>query len=398
MMKQMMVHCEPGFTQMALLENEKLVEYAAERSQNRGLVGSFIKGKVVNVIPGMQAAFVDIGQKKNAFLYIDDALHPNLEKQPKPKPSITQLLRPGQEVIVQVIKDAIGNKGARVTTHYSLPGRWLVYMPTAGYIAVSKKISREEERSRLKRIGEEIKTGEEGLILRTVAEDEARYAIEDDLNFLRSQWSSIQDKSETSSAPTILHQDLSMVERLIRDVYSPETDEIIVDCPEQAGEAAAFLKAMLPGEKPRITIYEGKNTIFEQFGVKTQLDKDFQRKVWLPGGGYLVWDTTEALTVIDVNTGKFTGGDNLEDTVFQTNLEAAREMARLIRLRDTGGIIIIDFIDMNREEHRDAVCEMLERSMQGDRTQHHILGWTKLGLLEMTRKRIREVIDFSQSS
>ncbi|MCH1641612.1 Rne/Rng family ribonuclease [Paenibacillus timonensis] len=389
-MKRMIVHCGPGSTEIALLENGKLVEYAAERSQHRGLVGSFIKGKVVNVIPGMQAAFVDIGQKKNAFLYIDDVLHPHLEKQPKQKPSIAELLKPGQELVVQVVKEAIGNKGARVTTHYSLPGRWLVYMPTAGYVAVSKKIGREEEKNRLKLLGEELRREEEGLILRTVAEEEDGEAIGEDLAQLRKQWAAILEKAKHAAGPVVLHQDLSMIQRLMRDVYSPETDELIMDCPEQAEEALAFLQAMLPGETPRVIVYDGAAPLFDHYEVKPQLEKDFQRKIWLPGGGYLVWDTTEALTVIDVNTGKFTGGDNLEDTVFRTNLEAAQEMARLIRLRDTGGIIIVDFIDMDSDEHRSAVCERLEQALSGDRTQHHILGWTKLGLLEMTRKRMRE--------
>ncbi|GIP54969.1 MULTISPECIES: Rne/Rng family ribonuclease [Paenibacillus] len=389
-MKQLIVHCGPDSTQMALLEEGKLVEYAAERSQKRGLVGSFFKGKVMNVIPGMQAAFVDIGQKKNAFLYIDDLLHPHLEKQPKQKPPISDLLKPGQELILQVVKEAIGNKGARVTTHYSLPGRWLVYMPSAGYVAVSKKIGQEEERSRLREIGEELRTPEEGLILRTVAEYAEKEAVAEDLAQLREQWGTILLKGEQASAPAALHHDLSMVQRLMRDVYSPATDELIMDCPEQAGEATAFLAAMLQGKQPNVRIYKADIPLFDYYGIKQQLDKDFQRKVWLPGGGYLVWDTTEALTVIDVNTGKFTGGDNLEDTVFRTNVEAAREIARLVRLRDTGGIIIVDFIDMSSEHHRTAVCDTLEASLNGDRTQHHILGWTKLGLLEMTRKRMRE--------
>lgn len=389
-MKRMIVHCESGSTEMVLLEDERLVEYAAERSQKRGLVGSFFNGKVVNVIPGMQAAFVDIGQKKNAFLYIDDLLHPNLEKQSKPKPSIAELLRHGQELIVQVIKDAIGNKGARLSTHYSLPGRWLVYMPSAGYVAVSKKIGHEDERCRLKEIGEELRTDEEGLILRTVAEHEEREAIAEDLAMLRDQWALIMEKGERGTAPTALHHDLSMVERLMRDAYSPETDEIIMDCSERVEETSTFLNSMFPGQTPRVVVYNGEVPLFDFYGVRQQLDRDFQRKVWLPGGGYLVWDQTEALTVIDVNTGKFIGGENLEDTVFQTNLEAAREMARLIRLRDTGGIIIVDFIDMESDSHRALVLDKLENCMRGDRTQHHILGWTKLGLLEMTRKRMRE--------
>ncbi|MNZ65668.1 Ribonuclease G [compost metagenome] len=290
---------------------------------------------------------------------------------------------------MQVVKEGIGNKGARVTTHYSLPGRWLVYMPNAGYVAVSKKIGSEEERSRLKVIGEELRTEEEGLIIRTNAEHAGSEAIQEDLTLLRGRWNTILSKSDTGISPCVLHHDLSMVQRLMRDVYSPETDELIMDNPEQAKEAADFLATMLPRESPNIVKYKKDSPIFDFYGIRQQLEKDFLRKLWLPGGGYLVWDTTEALTVIDVNTGKFTGRDNLEDTVYLTNLEAAGEIARLVRLRDTGGIIIVDFIDMNSEEHRAGVLDTLEKSFKGDRTQHHILGWTKLGLLEMTRKRIR---------
>ncbi|NWL88924.1 ribonuclease E/G [Paenibacillus sp. 79R4] len=389
-MKRMIVHCGPDSTQMALLEDGRLVEYAAESSQRRGLVGSFFKGKVVNVVPGMQAAFVDIGQKKNAFLYIDDLLHPHLERQPRQKPAITSLLKAGQELIVQVVKDALGNKGARVTTHYSLPGRWLVYMPTAGYVAVSKKIGHEDERSRLRAIGEELRTEDEGLILRTVAENAEPASIAEDLGLLRDRWNHIKDTAKKIGAPSLLHHDLGMVQRLMRDIYSPETDELIMDCPEQLEQANEFLGTMLPGKFPKLTVYEGEDGLFEHYGIRQQLEKDFQRKIWLPGGGYIVWDNTEAMTVIDVNTGRFTGGQTLEETVFQTNMEAAREIARLVRLRDAGGIIIVDFIDMDREEHQSEVLDMLESSLDGDRTQHHVLGWTKLGLLEMTRKRVRE--------
>ncbi|MNX14194.1 Ribonuclease G [compost metagenome] len=389
-MKQMIVRCEPGSTQMALLEHGRLVEFAVERSEESGVVGSLFKGRVINVIPGMQAAFVDIGQKRNAFLYIDDVLHPHLEKQPKLKPSITELLKVGQELIVQVIKDALGTKGARVTTHYSLPGRWIVYMPISGYVAVSKRIERESERNRLKQLGEELRQEEEGLIIRTVAENEQAKAIEEDLGFLRAQWKAILSRAGEVQAPALLHQDLSMVQRLMRDVYIPQTGELILDNKKQAEEAASFLEGMLQGELPKVQEYKDDKPIFEAYGIQHQLNKDFQRKTWLPGGGYLIWDRTEALTVIDVNTGKFTGTDNLEDTVFQTNLEAAAEIARLLRLRDTGGIVIIDFIDMEIEENRSSVLNMLELKMRPDRTQHHILGWTKLGLLELTRKKMRE--------
>ncbi|WP_138496232.1 Rne/Rng family ribonuclease [Paenibacillus pinistramenti] len=392
-MKQMVVHYEHGSAEMALLEDGRLVEYAVERSDGKGLVGSLFKGRVANVIPGMQAAFIDIGQKKNAFLYIDDCLSPHLEKQPKIKPSITELLTPGQEIVVQVTKDAMGTKGARVTTHYSLPGRFIVYMPTAGYIAISKKIENEAERSRLKEIGEELRQEEEGLIFRTIVEDHDRSAIEEDLALLRRQWEDVQLKSQQFGAPALLHRELSMVQRLIRDVFSPQTDELLVDCAVQAEEAGQFLDNLNPGTKPQIVVHKSAVPLFEAYGVKQQLDKDFQRKVWLPDGGYLIWDQTEAMNVVDVNTGKYVGTDSLEDTVFRTNLQAAEEIARLLRVRDIGGIIIIDFIDMELEDHRNEVLARLQTCMRGDRTQHHVLGWTRLGLVEMTRKKIRESAD-----
>lgn len=390
-MKQMLVHCASDLTAMALIENNKLVEYTVEYAQRQGVVGSFFKGKVVNVVPGMQAAFVDIGQKKNAFLYIDDILPQNLDQFPKEKPAIQDLVKTGQELVVQVTKDAFGNKGARITTHYSLPGRWLVYMPFAGYVAISKKIKQEEERERLKIVGEELRQEEEGLILRTVAEQQSLVSIEQDFRYLQEQWKSILKRAQKVAAPAALHHDLSMVQRLIRDAYSPETDNIIVDCPKVAEEVSSFVSSILPNEKPHVNVYKGTTPLLEQYLITPQVERDFGRKTWLPGGGYLIWDHTEALTVIDVNTGKYTGGQDLEDTVYHTNLEAAAEMARLIRLRDIAGIIIIDFIDMDSEAHRDAVLGTLGNAMAQDRTQHHILGWTRLGLVEMTRKRMREI-------
>lgn len=387
-MKQMIVHCKQNSTQMALLENGRLVEYAAERARNQGTLGALFKARVVNVVPGMQAAFVDIGQKKNAFLYVDDVLHAHLDKQPSVKPAITELLKPGQELIVQVFKEAVGSKGARVTTHYSLPGRWIVYMPAADYIAVSKKIEREAERSRLKGIGEEIRQGEEGLIIRTVSEDESREALKRDLEQLRKQWHAIVKKAGQQTAPCLLHRDLSIVQRFIRDTFTPEQDELIIDHEGQAQDALSYLHDMGITDA-RVRLYDREEPIFQKFGVQEQLDRDFARKIWLKGGGYIVIDHTEALTVIDVNTGKYTGGSNLEETVTRTNLEAAAEIARLMSVRDIGGIIIVDFIDMEREEHRREVSAILEEGLKQGRTKSFVVGWTKLGLLEMTRKKVR---------
>ncbi|GIO34756.1 MULTISPECIES: Rne/Rng family ribonuclease [Paenibacillus] len=389
-MKQMIVHCEPKLTQMALLEEGKLVEFAAERSQNHSLVGSFYKGRVVNVLPGMQAAFVDIGHKKNAFLYVDDVLHPNLEKQPKEKPPIETLLRVGQEIVVQVMKEPLGSKGPRVTTHYSLPGRWVVLMPNADYVAVSKKVSKEHERSRLKMLGEEIRREGEGVIMRTVSEEEHPDAIAGDLALLREQWGAIRERAETCSAPALLHRDLSIVQRFIRDVFDPQHDLLQIDSAKEAKEAEMFLEEIAHGSHRPVNVYQGQEHIFKAFGIQEQIERDFSRKVMLESGGSIVWDQTEALTVVDVNTGKYTGGESLEDTVTRINLQAAKEIARLIRLRDAGGIIIVDFIDMEQEKHRQEVVDMLEAGMSKDRTKSHVVGWTRLGLLELTRKKVRD--------
>ncbi|MDO7906880.1 Rne/Rng family ribonuclease [Paenibacillus sp. JX-17] len=389
-MKQMIVHCQENRTEMALLDEGKLVEFASEKTREQGLLGSFFKGRVVNVIPGMQAAFVDIGQKRNAFLYVDDVLHPNLEKHAKIKPAISELLRVGQEIVVQVLKEPVGSKGARVTTHYSLPGRWIVYMPEADYVAVSKKIATEEERARLRSLGEKLRRRGEGLIIRTVSQKESLEAIAGDLEELREQWKLIQEKSHQLSAPLLLHRDMSMVQRLIRDVFTPGEDELVIDNEGQARDAAAYLKQINGGRESRITSYTKPEPIFCAMGVKGQLERDFARKVWLAGGGYVVIDHTEALTVIDVNTGKYTGGSTLEETVTETNVQAAVEIARLIRLRDIGGIIIIDFIDMEEEQNRRRVTDALDECLKKDRTQTYVVGWTRLGLLELTRKKVRE--------
>lgn len=388
-MKQMIVHCSQHMTRMALLEEGRLVEYAAERAEQQGLVGSYYKGRVMNVLPGMQAAFVDIGQKKNAFLYVDDVLHPHLEKQPRVKPSIDTLLQPGQEIVVQVRKGPRGNKGPRVTTHYTLPGRWMVYMPFAEYVGVSKKIARESERNRLKALGERLRMDEEGLIMRTVSEDEPPEAVEGDLAVLRAQWKGIMKRALEAEAPALLHRDLSIVQRFIRDAFDPQRDELLIDSQQAAREAEAYLSEMAPeGHKP-VEPYTGTGSIFAAYGVEEQLERGFSRKITLDGGATLIWDEAEALTVIDVNTAQYTGGASLEETVTRTNLLAAEEIGRLIRLRDTGGIIVIDFIDMELEEHRKMVVARLQSVVSRDRTKTCILGWTRLGLLEMTRKKVR---------
>lgn len=390
-MKQMIVSCDPNETRMALLDKGELVEFASERSSGKGIAGNFYKGKVMNVLPGIQAAFVDIGQKKNGFLYIDDVLHPNMDKQPSVKPNIAELIHPGQELIVQVTKEPSGSKGAKLTTHYSLPGRWLVYMPYADYIAVSKKVSTDQERTRLRHLGEKLRQDEEGLILRTVAEGEHDEAIASDLLMLRGLWKQILVRAERQRPPAELHRDLGLVERMLRDVFHPEEDQFITDDAACMERVKQFLSGITStGQAAKVELYRDSEPILQRFGVEEKLYHDFQRRIWLEGGSYIVWDQTEALTVVDVNTGKFTGGATLEETVTQTNIAAAQEIARLLRLRDTGGIIIIDFIDMDQDSNRRLVIEALEKVLVQDRTKAHIVGWTRLGLLEMTRKKARE--------
>ncbi len=389
-MRQMIVHCEHENIQMALIEDGRLAGFAVERNSEQSVVGSIYKGKVVNVLPGMQAAFVDIGLKKNAFLYVDDVLHPHLEKQPKQKPSISQLLTVGQELIVQVMKEPRGGKGARVTTHFSLPGRCMVYMPTADYVAVSKKIERDAERSRLKGIGEQLRTGEEGIIIRTVSEDEPIDFIRSDLEFLREEWARITEKARKLQAPALLHRDLGLLQRLIRDSFDPYEDELVIDSLPKAEETISYLKDSVPGIEPKVIHYSESVPLFQAYGIDDQLKTGFARKIALPEGVTIVIDQTEAMTIIDVNTAKYIGGDNLGETILQTNLLAAREIARILRLWDIGGIIIVDFIDMERVEHRHQVAAAMEEAIRKDRSKTFVVGWTKLDLLEMTRKKARE--------
>ncbi|MGO4693334.1 Rne/Rng family ribonuclease [Paenibacillus sp. 2TAB26] len=391
-MKQMLMHVNGEMLQTAVLENGRLVEFFMEKSKASSLVGNVYKGRVVNVLPGMQAAFVDVGLAKNAFLYIDELLHPHLEKQPAEKPLIQNMVKPGQELLVQVMKEPLGGKGARVTTHFSLPGRFLVYMPNADYIGVSKKISSESERSRLRAIGEKLRELEEGIILRTAAGAESELSLHADVAGLREIWQSISERSVEASAPSELHREAGLMRRAVRDTLTMDMDEIWIDNAERFEEASALLEEMTPQLRERLKCFESRqgNSLFDTYRVTEQVTRAFERKIQLTCGGHLIWEETEALTVIDVNTGRFIGTSGLEDTVFRTNMEAADEIARLLRVRDVGGIIIIDFIDMEQDNHREQVMQRLVEKARNDQTKCTILGWTKLGLIEMTRKKARE--------
>ncbi|MEW9700128.1 Rne/Rng family ribonuclease [Paenibacillus sp. SI8] len=386
-MKQLIIHCTPELTQAALLDEGRLVEYDTQYPLDSQRAGSIYMGRIVNVLPGMQAAFVDIGLAKNAFLYIDDLLPVHLDKQPKIKPPITELAEVGQTFMVQVTKDPQGTKGARVTTHISIPGRWIVYMPEADYIAISRKIDLEAERARLKQLAEGHLLPGEGVIIRTGAVGQSEEDIRDDLQNLRDLWSAICSKMGESRAPAQLYQDLDLLPRLTRDVITDDVKEVWMNNAKVYEDMKQLLRKMNPSWRGRVAFYDRKVPLFDQFGVSEELNRSFRRKIWLPSGGYLVFDQTEALTVIDVNTGRYTGSINLEQTVFDINREAASEIPRLLRLRNTRGIIIVDFIDMNSEINRLSVSDIISQEVRKDRSKTVIVGWTKLGLLEMTRKR-----------
>jgi len=398
-MRQLLVQSRADGIYAAVLEDGILIDYVTEpREQGRpgggpgAVLGNVYKGKVMNVLPGMQAAFLDIGLSKNAFLYIDDVLHQNLEKREhgssKEKPAIQSVLRQGQELIVQVMREPNGGKGARVTTHISLPGRWLVYMPEADYVGVSRKLGDEAERERLRVLGERLRQPGEGVIMRTAASGVPDTALAEDVAGLRAAWLSAAEQAGRTKAPALLHRESELVHRVVRDMLTADTDEIWVDDDDVLAQTKALMKEMAAGREGIVNRY-AQDGLFARFGVDAQAEKAFARTIQLKSGGYIVWDETEALTVIDVNTGKYTGGGSLEETLYRTNEEAAELIARLLRLRDAGGIVIVDFIDMEEEANRQRISQRIEALTRGDRNRCTVVGWTRLGLLEMTRKKAR---------
>ncbi len=388
-------------TRAAVLEEGELVEISIERPVHQRVVGNIYKGRVENVLPGMQAAFVDIGLDRNSFLYVDDALpgkgefdEDGVETTTPKNITIKDIVRPGQEIIVQVAKEPIGTKGARVTRHITLPGRFLVLMPNVDYIGVSRRIADEKERDRLKQLASKVKPEGVGLIVRTIAEGAKEEELAQDVAFLVRLWERISSRAETAHAPSMLHRDLGLVHRIVRDWFDDSVSQLIIDNKEEHTKAQDILELHAPTLKDRLKLYNRQDqSLFDFHGVELELEKALKKRVWLKSGGYIVIDQTEALTAIDVNTGKFVGTTNLADTVFKTNLEAAREIARQLRLRDIGGIIIIDFIDMEIHDHRQKVLRALEEELRRDRTRANVLGLTQLGLVEMTRKKSRQNLD-----
>lgn len=398
MEKEIFINVDYGETRVAVVEDGSLVEVYIERPINERVAGSLYKAKVENVLPGMQAAFVDIGLEKNAFLYVDDALpprggeddHEELVESMK-KATIRDLVRVKQEIMVQVIKEPIGTKGARVTRHFTLPGRYLVLMPTMDSVGVSRRITEDGERDRLRKLADKIKPDGVGIIVRTVAEGKSEHELKADLDFLCRLWDRIQARAKQATAPALLHRDLGLVYRIVRDLFSADVARLYIDSPSEHERILELLEATSPELKGRVCFYQGRDRcLFEQHGLDAQVEAALKKKVWLKSGGYLVIDHTEALTVIDVNTGKFVGTTDLADTVFKTNMEAVREIARQLRLRDIGGIIIVDFIDMEQADHRQRVLDSLHTHLKKDRTKTNILGLTELGLVELTRKKARQ--------
>ncbi len=390
-------------TRVAITEEYGLAEIYIERKTEKTIAGNIYKGRVVKVLPGMNAAFVDIGIGRAGFLYVSEVSPVELfeefsdlvengnipRKVPKGVP-IGDLLQEGQEIIVQVAKEPLGTKGPRLTSHITLPGRYLIIMPTMTHIGVSHRITDPDERKRLKEIVNKIRPQQFGFIVRTVSEGKSEEELASDMEYLINLWESIKKKAEKASAPKLLYADLELPERALRDFFTSDTEEVIIDDEEAYQRCRAFAEDYVPKALNRLKLYKDPIPLFSRFNVEEEIKKALDKKVWLKSGGYIVIEETEALTAIDVNTGKFVGRSNLEETIFQTNLEAAREIAHQIRLRNIGGIIIIDFIDMEDEEHKEEVLRVLKESLKKDRFPSNIQGFTELGLVIMTRKRVKE--------
>ena len=415
MSSELIINSRSYETRVALVEDGIVVELHVERDSGRELMGNIYRGRVVRVLPGMQAAFVDIGLGRTAFLYVSDVyrdfsdfermmlnaseandtldadkVDESLKQQSNQGGfQIEDLLHEGQSIMVQVSKEPLGNKGARLTSHVSLPGRHLVLMPTVNHIGVSRKIEDKEERERLKGIVKEINPGSFGFIVRTVAENTSKDKLEAEMDFLLKLWDNIRDKMEKGHNPDPLYKDLTVTLRAVRDLFTREVDRLIVDSDEEYEKIMAFIETFAPRLKYSVELYEGAGPIFDAFGIEIEISRALGNKIWLKSGGYIVIELTEALTSIDVNTGSYVGKRNLEETILKTNLEAVKEIAYQLRFRNIGGLIVIDFIDMEKTSNRERVSMALKGALSKDKAKTNILPMSDLGLIEMTRKRTR---------
>ncbi len=386
--KEILVSVDDFETRVAILEDRQLVEFYIEEADKPRVSGNIYKGRIADILPGMEASFVDIGLERNAFLFVNEVVG-TVADVDSPPHDIEKLLKSQQELLVQVLKEPVGNKGARVTTQISLAGRKVVLMPLAGFVGVSKRIEG-EERARLQAFADEICPPDMGLIVRTAAMGAERAEMEADLSFLLRVWDGIRDRDTQIHAPALVHTDLDLSGRVVRDILTAEYDRLVVDSRNTKDALQALVVKMAPELKDRISHYRGKLPLFHKHNVESQLETALKRRVWLRSGGYIAIDRTEALTAIDVNTAKYTGGRNLEQTTYKTNLEAADEVSRQLRLRDIGGIIVIDFIDMQEPAHREALFEAFSRALAADRTKSRVIEISRLGLVEMTRKSMSE--------
>lgn len=395
MAKEIIATIEPLETRVAVLDEGQLVNLYIERGEP--LAGNIYKGRVANVLPGMEAAFVDIGLERNAFLHVGDIRSQRLAgeevEESFGKGAIAQRLRVGQEILVQVTKEPMGTKGARVTTYVALPAYYLVLMPTVNYVGVSRRIEREPERKRLRALADRLRPEGMGVIVRTAAEGAEEQALSDDIQFLQQLWNRVQERSKSSRAPALVYQDLHLIRRVVRDLFTDDVQRFLVDSKDEFQRVQDLLGSFAPSLKPRVHLYRGETPVFEHTGVERDLEKALRRKVWLRSGGYIIIDRTEALTIIDVNTGKYVGKTDLASTILRTNLEAVDEIVRQITLRDIGGIILVDFIDMESEAHRKRVMAALAEAVKRDRSKVHIIDLTALGLVEITRKRVYQDLE-----
>ncbi|MDY0131737.1 MAG: Rne/Rng family ribonuclease [Desulforegulaceae bacterium] len=421
MEKELIINASLHETRVALLENGVLSELFIERGIDENIVGSIYKGKIQRVLPGMQAAFVEVGLDKAAFLYVDDVVQTdnlNLESEDflekfsgdltdetedssgygvsgheEKSFQIQSVLSEGQEIVVQVSKGPMGTKGARVTTHISIPGRYLVLMPTINHIGISRRIGEPSERERLKKIIESERINNYGFILRTAAEGIEEESIIREMKFLEKLWKSVVEKNKTKSAPVCLHRDLSVTLRAVRDLLTHEVNKVVIDIKDGYKAVKSFLKKHMVDFPVKVELFQGKEPIFDAYNIEIDIQRALKKKVWLKSGGYIIIEHTEALVAIDVNTGRYVGKHNFEQTILKTNLEAVKEIAYQVRLRNLCGIIIVDFIDMEEIENQERVFRALKEALKKDKTKTYIVPMTELGLIQMTRKRERKSLN-----
>jgi ribonuclease G len=413
----LVINADGPETRVALVENGLLGELYIERKQERGIAGNVYKGRVERVLPGMQAAFVNIGLEKSAYLHVSDVRgtpddlkrlfsgdaprdrrngrgQEDDDDEAPPSPAggarIEELLKEGQEIVVQVTKEPISTKGARTTRYISLPGRHLVFMPTVDHIGISRRISSDKERRRLREIVESMRPPGSGFIVRTVAENVSERDLKADMDFLIKLWNEVVRRTESSRCPALIYNDLDLLLRTVRDLFTADVEKLIIDARSEYDRIKKFIAAFMPDFTGFIELYDGSEPIFDGYGIEIEIDRALERKVWLKSGGYLIVDEMEALTAIDVNTGRFVGKKSLEDTITQTNLEASREVAEQLRIRSIGGMIVVDFIDMDRPSNRDKVMRSFNEFLRKDRSKAAVTRISELGLVEMTRKRTRE--------